>query len=410
MLFFVFLEINEYICNPKGFNQFMNNRKYKICYCTPALYSAGGVERVVTTKANYFAEHFGYEVTIIVTEGNGDHSFFHLSKRVEVINLGITFEDLWNKPFIKKLLLYIRKQRQYKKLLKRELLRIKPDITISTLRREINFINDIQDGSRKIGELHLSRSSYRGIEDGDSSIFMRLFSDCWKKDVVAQLRRLDKFVVLTDNAVQDWPELDNVKMIPDPLPIEVSSQKRSDTKRIISVGRYSNEKGFDLLLKIWSIVEKECLDWQLDIYGMGDPTPYVKMMDDLSIDQRRCHLRSSLVDVESEYVKSSIFVHPSRSEGFGLVIVEAMACGLPVVSFDCENGPRSIISHGVDGFLVPPFNIRFFADRILLLIHDEGKRKQMGEKGRLKSQQYAIERIALQWKELFDDLMSDHEV
>lgn len=388
----------------------MNNRKYKICYCTPALYSAGGVERVVTTKANYFAEHFGYEVVIIVTEGNGDHSFFHLSKKVEVINLGVAFEDLWNKPFLRKLLLYSQKQRKYKKLLKRELLRIKPDITISTLRREINFINDIQDGSYKIGELHLSRSNYRGIEEGGSSLMKKLFSKWWKKDIVSQLRRLDQFVVLTDNAVRDWPELDLVKMIPDPLPIDGFSPNRSDIKRIISVGRYSNEKGFDLLLKIWSIVEKECVDWQLDIYGMGDPTPYVRMMDDLSIDQRRCHLRSSLVDVESEYAKSSIFVHPSRSEGFGLVIVEAMACGLPVVSFDCENGPRSIISDGVDGFLIPSFNIRFFADRILLLINDENQRKQMGEQGRLKSQQYTIEKIALQWKELFDDLMSSHEV
>ena len=143
---------------------------------------------------------------------------------------------------------------------------------------------------------------------------------------------------------------------------------------------------------------------------MGDPTPYVKMMDDLSIDQRRCHLRSSLVDVESEYIKSSIFVHPSRSEGFGLVIVEAMACSLPVVSFDCENGPRSIIFDGVDGFLVPSFNIRYFADCILMLMKDENLRKQMGEKGRLKSQQYTVEKIALQWKELFDDLMSNHEV
>ena len=143
---------------------------------------------------------------------------------------------------------------------------------------------------------------------------------------------------------------------------------------------------------------------------MGDPTPYVKMMDDLSIDQRRCHFRSSLVDVESEYLKSSIFVHPSRSEGFGLVIVEAMACGLPVVSFDCENGPRSIITDGDDGFLVPSFNIRFFADRILMLTRDEDMRKQMGEKGRLKSQQYSIEKIAMQWKALFDDLMQNHEV
>lgn len=406
----MFLEKNEYICMQNRYHQFMNNRKYKICYCTPALYSAGGVERVVTTKANFFAEHFGYEVIIIVTEGNGDHSFFHLSKRVEVINLGIAFEDLWNKSFFRKLILYSKKQHLYKKLLKRELLRIKPDITISTLRREINFVNDIDDGSCKIGELHLSRSNYRGIEDGNSTFVKKLFSGWWKKDIVSQLRRLDRFVVLTDNAVKDWPELDNIKMIPDPLPIDGFSQSRFDIKRVISVGRYSNEKGFDLLLRVWSIVEKECHDWQLDIYGMGDPTPYVKMMDDLSIDQHRCHLGSSLVDVKTEYIKSSVFVHPSRSEGFGLVIVEAMACSLPVVSFDCENGPRSIISDGVDGFLVPSFNIRYFADRILMLMKDENLRKQMGEKGRLKSQQYTIERIALQWKELFDDLMSNHEV
>ena len=368
------------------------------------------MERVVTAKANYFSDHFGYEVTIIVTEGNGDHSFFHLSKRVEVINFGLAFEDLWNKPFFRKFVLYLRKQRKYKKLLKRELLRIRPDITISTLRREINFINDIQDGSFKIGELHLSRLNYRGIGDGDSSILKKLFSKWWKKDVVAQLKRLDKFIVLTDHAVRDWPELDNIQMIPDPLPIDGSSQCLSEVKRVISVGRYSNEKGYDLLLRIWSIVEKECPDWQLDVYGMGDPTPYVKMMDDLSIDQRRCHLRSSLVDVESEYLKSSIYVHPSRSEGFGLVIVEAMACSLPVVSFDCDNGPRSIITDNVDGFLVPPFNIRFFADRILMLIREENLRRQIGEKGRLKSQQYGIEKIAMQWKGLFDGLMQTHEI
>ena len=116
------------------------------------------------------------------------------------------------------------------------------------------------------------------------------------------------------------------------------------------------------------------------------------------------------MDVESEYLKSSIFVHPSRSEGFGLVIVEAMACSLPVVSFDCENGPRSIITDGVDGFLVSPFNIRYFADRIIMLTRDADLRMQMGEKGLTKSQQYGIEKIAMQWKTLFDDLMQNHEV
>ena len=224
--------------------------------------------------------------------------------------------------------------------------------------------------------------------------------------MVSKLRHLDRFVVLTDNAVSEWPELTNVQMIPDPLSIKVAGQSLLDSKRVIAVGRYSYEKGFDLLLKIWLEVEKRFPDWRLDIYGMGDPTPYVKLMDDLSIDKERCHLNSSLVNVEQEYLDSSILVQPSRTEGFGLVIIEAMACGLPVVAFDCENGPRSIITDGEDGYLVPVSNIDLFANRLSELMNDKQKRKQMGEKGRLRSERYHIDKIALQWRALFDELMS----
>jgi glycosyltransferase involved in cell wall biosynthesis len=112
-----------------------------------------------------------------------------------------------------------------------------------------------------------------------------------------------------------------------------------------------------------------------------------------------------VVEVEEEYLKSSILVQPSRTEGFGLVLVEAMACGLPVVSFDCENGPRSIISDGENGFLVPLFDIELFANRIMQLIASQDLRKSMGEKGRKKSQQYKIESVGEQWEQLFDELM-----
>lgn len=381
------------------------DRIYKIVYCTPALYSAGGTERVVTAKANFFAEYLGYNVTIIVTEGNGANSFFPLSETVKVINLGLNFEELWNITFTKKVILYLRKQRKYKKLLTQELMRIKPDITISTLRREINFINGISDGSRKIGELHLSRANYRGLEVHRSSMIRRIFSKWWQNDMITHFKKLDRFVVLTDSAVADWPELSNLRMIPDPLPFGNLHQSSLDAKRVITVGRYSYEKGYDLLLKAWSIVEKQCEDWQLDVYGMGDPTPYVKMMDELSIDQRRCHLISSVVNVEREYLNSSVLVQPSRTEGFGLVIAEAMACGLPVVAFDCENGPRSIISDGEDGYLIPPFHINKFSERLLLLMNDKNLRKKMGDKGHAKSENYQIDKIAMQWKDLFDELI-----
>ena len=385
----------------------MNKKQYKIVYCTPALYSSGGTERAVTVKANYFADVLEYDVTIIVTEGNGSNSFFTLSRRVKIVNLGLHFEDFWYIPFTKKVCSYLQKQRKYQKLLEKELQRIKPDVTISTLRREINFINAIEDGSCKIGELHLSRDNYREVNNKRSNIVIWLFSKWWKKKIVSHLKALDNMVVLTGNAVSEWPELTNVRMIPDPLPFISDNFAPLNAKRIIAVGRYSYEKGYDLLLKIWAIVEKEFLDWELDIYAMGDPTPYVKLIDELSIDKKRCHLNSSVVDVEDVYMKSSILVQPSRTEGFGLVIVEAMSCGLPVVSFDCENGPRSIITNGEDGFLIPPFDIDMFANFLMRLMSDDDLRKSMGEKGKQNSRRYNIDIVGQQWKQLFDELMEN---
>ena len=383
----------------------MNKDKYKIVYCTPALYSAGGTERVVSVKANYFADVLGYDVTIIVTEGKNGNSFFPLSDKVQVINLGINYEEMWNVSFIKKSLLYLKKQRLYKKLLANELLRIRPDITISTLRREINFINSIDDGSKKVGEQHLSRTNYRKIDSRFSKYYQILFFRWWKDRVITNLAKLDKLVVLTTDAVSEWSELTNIRMIPDPLALKTNKRSPLTSKRVVTIGRYSYEKGYDILLKIWSVVEKKCIDWQLEIFAMGDPTPYVKMMDDLSIDKKRCHLNSSVVDVEEEYLKSSILVQPSRTEGFGLVLIEAMSCGLPVISFDCENGPRSIISHGEDGFLIPPFDIDLFSETIVRLMNEPDLRKRMGENGQKKSQCYQIESVGKQWKQLFDELM-----
>lgn len=410
MYFFVFFSLILYFCNEKNLDLYMRNDKYKIVYCTPALYSAGGTERVVSVKANYFADVLGYDVTIIVTEGKNGNSFFPLSDKVKVVNLGLNFEELWNITFVKKVLLYLKKQRKYKRLLTNELLKIRPDITITTLRREINFINDVPDGSIKIGEQHLSRTNYRKIDARFSKFYEISFFRWWKDRVVTSLTKLDRLVVLTSDAALEWPEIGNITMIPDPLPIKVSNCSPLSAKRVITIGRYSYEKGYDLLLRIWSIVGKECTDWQLDIFAMGDPTPYVKIMDELSIDKKRCHLNSSVVDVENEYINSSIFVQPSRTEGFGLVLVEAMACGLPVISFDCENGPRSIITESEDGFLINPYDVDSFADRLVQLINDGELRKKMGEKGQRKSQLYQIDSVGRQWKQLFDELMKENDV
>lgn len=378
--------------------------RYNIVFCTPALYSAGGVERVAAVKANYFAEQSGYDVTVIVTEGKGRDSFFPISDKVRIINYELNFEELWRLPFWKKVFVYLIKQRRFKKRLKADLMKIRPDFTISTLRREINFLNGIDDGSFKIGELHVNRANYRNIDTKNSNVLKRLFAKMWMNSLLGDLKRLDKMVVLTDSALKDWPELCNVVKIPDALPFIIDDKSELTAKRIISIGRYAFDKGNDLLLQAWTIIEKQMPEWTLEIYGNGDKEPYQKQMVDLGIDPHRCHLYGPVSDVKTEYLSSSIFVLHSRFEGFGLVIIEAMACGVPVIAFDCENGPRSIITNGENGFLIPPFDIHLFAEKVMLLMKEQELRFRMGVNAQESASQYDIDRIGHQWKHLFEEL------
>ena len=378
--------------------------KLKLVYITPALYMAGGVERVLTLKANYFAEHFGYDITIILTEGKDKPLFYPLSNKIKVINLNIGFEELWSCSFVKKIFVYLKKQRQFKKALTRELMRLRPDITISLLRREINFLNDIKDGSRKIGELHVNRANYRNFEVNDSNFFKNLFAKFWMHSLVAKLKKLDRFVVLTEEDKDAWPELKNIRVIPDPLSFLPTKHSELKERRVIAVGRYVYQKGFDLLLQAWSKIEKLYPDWQLVIFGDGDRTPYENQMKALGIDDNRCHLNGPTSNVQHEYINSSIFVFSSRFEGFGMVLVEAMACGLPVVSFDCPCGPKDIIKDGEDGILVENGNIELLASSLSILINDESLRKSMSKAGQKNAQRFNIVHIAEQWRDLFESL------
>lgn len=395
-------------------------RKYKIVYCTPALYSAGGVERVVSFKASYFAEQLGYDVTIIVTEGKGRACFFPLSDKVKVVNFELGFEDLWKAPFLHKVLLYLSKQNKYKKRLSVELMRIRPDITISMLRREINFLTSLKDGSKKIGELHVNRANYRNFEADDSNVLKRFFAKFWMRSLVGKLKGLDQLVVLTDKSKACWPELSNVTVIPDPIPMPIKGIKEGrcqgvrSAKRVITIGRYAYQKGYDLLLKAWAEIEKlkkleefkEVEEWTLDIYGQGDRTDYRQLMVELDIDTNRCHLNGPVDDVEQVYMDSSIFVLSSRFEGFGLVLVEAMASGLSVVSFDCPAGPDEIITDGYDGLLAPSGDVKVLAQKLMMLMADEKLRTRFSQNARQSAQRYEMNLIEGKWVDLFNKLMT----
>lgn len=377
----------------------------KIVYCTPALYMAGGVERVLSLKANYLADHLGYDITIILTEGKDKPLFYPLSDKIKVINLDVNFEELWTCSFIKKIIVYLKKQRIFKQRLTAELMRIRPDITVSLLRREINFINDIKDGSKKIGELHVNRANYRNFEAGDTNIVKRLFAKYWMRNLVSHLKRLDCFVVLTEEDKASWTELSNVEVIPDPLAFEIDKVSPLTNKRVIAVGRYVYQKGFDLLLQAWKTIEQQHPDWELAIYGMGDRTPYEQVITDLQINKDRCHLYGSTPDIKSEYLNSSLFAFSSRFEGFGMVLIEAMACGLPVVSFDCPCGPKDIVRHNEDGLLVPSGNVSLFANALHQVMGDESLCRRMATVAVFNVRRFSLSEVCIQWQTMFERII-----
>ena len=375
----------------------------KIAYCIPSLYIAGGMERVLTLKANYLADQAGHDVYIILTDGKDKTPWFALSPRIKVIHLNLNFDSLWHLPLWKKGLVYLQKQRKYKKRLTQCLKELKLDITISMMRREINFINAIKDGSRKIGEIHVNRKNYRNFNDAAQNPLKRILQKVWMSQMLRKVRQLDKFVVLCNEDKEQYPELNNVCAISNPLSFFPEQITGTPLKQVLAVGRYEPQKGFDLLLQAWQQVQRKHPDYTLAIYGAGDPTPYRRQAQELKI-ENSCQFNAPVDNIAEKYLESEIFVLSSRFEGFGMVITEAMSCGIPSVSFACPCGPKDIIDDNEDGFLVENGNIDKLAEKICYLIEHPETRHQMGARARNNARRFRLENIMQQWEQLFDEV------
>ena len=385
-------------------------RQTRIVYCIPSLDHSGGMERVLTTKANYLADKLGYDVSIIITDDKDTTPYFPLSEKVHVIQLDVNIDSLWQYPIWKRLYLYRKKMGLYKQRLDKCLNLLKPDITISLLRREINFLCDIQDGSVKVGEIHFGRYKYREANFGFLPQFANQWiTNRWMAQLDKNVERLDRFVVLTHEDATYWEGLSNLTIIPNPITIEHGAFSDCTSKQAIAVGRYTYQKGFDLLISAWKIVNEMHPDWILNIYGGGNRDDFQQQVNKLGL-QEVIKCNGPVNDIAENYHESSIFVLSSRFEGFGLVLAEAMSVGLASVAFACPCGPRDIITDGEDGVLCKNGDIHQLAKGICRLIEDESLRKKMGQKAAISIQRYTIDNIMKQWDALFQEIRRNRAI
>lgn len=187
------------------------------------------------------------------------------------------------------------------------------------------------------------------------------------------------------------------------LTVPRSSGYRKDSKRIISAGRFGREKGFDMLVKAFAPVAEKHPDWTLDIYGDGEMMPVVKkLVRELGL-EKNVNLMGMRTDLAQRYGDYAMYVLPSYREGMPLVLLEAKANYLPIVSFDIMTGPREILRDGVDGILVPPYDLQKLGDAMCRLIESEETRLTMAERSQENIHKFDKQTILRQWETLIGE-------
>ncbi|MRT93432.1 glycosyltransferase family 4 protein [Ancylomarina sp. 16SWW S1-10-2] len=360
----------------------------RLLYITNQIYGSGGLERVLSVKANYLADILGYEIHIITLNQRDKSLFYNFSESLNYHDISVR----QNNSF-----LYIF---DYIKGIKRIINKIQPDVISVCDDGLKGMLFPVIFGKKipVIFERHVSRQ----IEFRSDKISVH--DKLWLRIKALLMNyggsKFHKFIVLTKGNLKEW-NLNNLMVIPNPLPFYDSEFSELNSKNILVVGKQSYQKGYDRLLEIWRKVHQDYPDWKLDIYGVLDPNSGLEeLVKDFNIGPS-VNFYPPVKDIGDKYKCASIYLMTSRFEGFGMVLIEAMSYGVPCISFDCPYGPSDIILDGVDGFLVSNGDIDLFADRIKLLIKDSNKRSDMGKLARKNVLRYSPAKVVNQWDNLF---------
>jgi len=366
----------------------------KIVINTDQIYLHGGIEKVLSIKANYWAKLENVEIIYVTTEQKNQLSCYPLDDRIQIIDLGVNYNRDKSYFSTENILKAIKHYLLQKKLFKK----IKPNVIISP---NFNFdhfwLPFIKNNAKLLKELHGSRF-YENEARKVSSFFgkIKFKINDWiysKYDNVIVLNDDEKEFIYSSNAV----------VIPNPIEPQTIRAQLYNTK-VIAAGRISPVKGFDHLIKAWSIVNKTFPLWELHIYGK-DYLKTEEKLKQLIFDHRLenvVHFMGSIDNITEKMAEYSLYAMTSQTECFPMVLLEALSVGLPVVSYNCPTGPRNIVKDKIDSLLVSNQDINIFADSLMMLMDNLAERKKMGNSAKKNYIRFTTAEVMKKWQSLLN--------
>lgn len=372
----------------------------KIVYVYKALALWGGIERILIDKMNFLSEQYQYDVYIITT-CQGMHPIpYKLSSKVTHIDLGIRFHTKYQYSYPQRLWISHNMNKIFKEKLKSQINKIKPDIIVTIADMYVDIITSLFPQIPIIVESH-SMKSHTAIVENQRNNMIRNFI---RYKYLQSIKKATKLVTLTKGDAIEWNLPKKTEIIPNCIHNNNQYLSNCENKKVIFAGRFAYQKGIDYAIEAWKIVHQKHPDWNLHIYGEGElKDKYQRIIETENLNN--CIISHEPVsNIFEVYAESSMLLLTSRYEPFGLVIGEAMTCGIPCISFDCPYGPKAIITDNEDGLLAEDKNIIDLSNKINYLIENEEIRKKMGKKAKENIQRFYPDKIMPIWKQLFENL------
>ncbi len=363
-----------------------------------------GTERVISDKINWLANH-GHKVTLATYEQGTHPLSYKLHPTVMFEDLNTRFFMIGRYNYVRRLFELYKMQKVFARRLQEVVDKYKPDVIVTTTYslKIVNQILIVHTNAKFIIESHSACFSVGKGFDFRHIVFFRSFFTFLDKYYLRRVNHFDLMIVLTNGDYQDWKHyISNVKIIPNPLThYPENLPLKSLQNRIICVGRLTYQKGYDILINAYKKISHCFPNWHIDIYGDGEDRDMLKSMID-GYGMTDCiHLCGSTDNIYRKYQESDFFVLSSRFEGFGLVLVEAMSCACPCVSFRCKYGPEDIIEDGVSGLLVKDGDVDELSDKMAWMMSHEKERINMGKKAREVASHYRLEKIMQKWEDAY---------